>query len=708
MQIAQTTLLWPLRLIAALSVVGPMALFAYAAWANYRAIDRRSYERIESALDVTQEYALKVLQTVERAVAEAGEVLKGRSDEEIRAEQPRISARLGQIGGTLDQVESIWAFDRFGRPLVTSTLVPVPANLNNSDRDYFRAHEGRSAGTFIGDVVQAKVGNLRFFVVSGRRPVGPDGAFNGVIGITVLPERVRDFYARLSGGLADFFGLIKDNGVFLARYPTVPDRPEQVDDRSGFARAIRSHPREGIYTSVAQIDGIERRIGYRRLAGFPVYVLAGVETEAVWRDLRDTMMSHLIFGIPATLAMFALSMAALRRTERFQSEVSRRESAEAALKQSQRLEAVGQLTGGVAHDFNNLLMVVKGNVERLRRFGTDERQQRSLDAIDSAADRGATLTRQLLSFSRQQTHTAVPLDLARELVRIEEMVRASLRGDIRLQVTAEEGLWPIKVDEAELELAILNIAVNARHAMPEGGSFSITASNATLHEDFAEGLRGDFVALRLSDTGTGIAESIVKRVFEPFFTTKEVGKGTGLGLSQVYGFARQSGGGARIDSRVGQGTSITLYLPRTQPQTAQAPSPVPEPASAARSRGTALLVEDNAAVADVTRSHLEDLGYEVVLAANGEAGLALLERGDDYALIFSDIVMPGAVNGLALARSARSGRPKTPIVLATGFSDVAQSATDDDFVLLKKPFGPPELRRALARAIRATRKRRAT
>lgn len=699
---------WPLRLIAAATLIGPALLFAYATWGNYRAINQHSTERIESALDVIQEHALKALQTIERTIAETNEVLRGYSDDEIRRDEERFSRRLKLSHDALPQMQSIWAFDRDGRPLVSSTIFPVPQALNNADRDYFRAQVGgEGGGTFIGDIVQARVGSLRFFVVSGRRTNTPDRGFNGVIGITVLPEHFREFYSRLARGVADSFGLIRTDGTFLARYPAVIDRPERLNPQSEFLRVIKGQPEEGLFTVASQLDGVERRMGYRKVAGYPIYVLAGIETAAISRELTSAMLGHLAFGLPASLIMFGLALFALRRTERFQSEVVRREIAEAALKQAQRLEAIGQLTGGVAHDFNNLLMVVSGNIDRLRRYPmADERQRRALDAVDNAAKRGASLTQQLLSFSRQQTHAPTAIDLSQRLPKLEDMLRSSLRGNITVDVLVKEGLWPTKIDLSELELAVLNVAVNARDAMPNGGRLTLAAQNVRLDDADTIGMKGEFVALSLTDTGSGIPPDILTRVFEPFFTTKEVGKGTGLGLSQVYGFARQSGGTAKIFSQPGSGTTVTLYLPRTNEPGENLHEIEPNAVPRRREgRGRVLVVEDNVDVADITRSHLEELGYTVVLAADAAAAQALLSQpkaGID--LVLSDIVMPGPLNGLDFAREVRREHGnKIPVLLATGYSDVAQAAADEGFPILRKPFDMLRLREALAKALRAAR-----
>ncbi|KAA2242134.1 hybrid sensor histidine kinase/response regulator [Salinarimonas soli] len=693
----------PLRAMVVLSLLGPALLFGYAGYVNHESIKAQSAERIERALDVVQEHAAAALQTVERTIAETGEVLRGATDEGLRADEERLSRRLARSQAALPHIEAIWAFDRAGHPLVSSTVLPVPRGLDNSDRDYFQAQTPPGAGIHIGAMITARVGSSRFFVVSGRRET-PDGAFDGVIAISVRPEHFRTFYARISRGIADSFGIVRADGAFLARFPSRGEGPERLNRQSVFLQRLAEQPEAGRFRATSQIDGIEREIGYRRVPGYPVYVQAGIETAAIWREWREAMLRHLAFGLPATLLLFGASLFALHRTAAFRAEVARRQAAEAALKQAQRLEAVGQLTGGVAHDFNNLLMVINGNVERLRRMGPDERQRRALEAIATAARRGASLTRQLLSFSRRQVHEPTVLDLRRSLPAVQDMLRSSLRGDIAVEIAVAPDLWPVKVDLSELELAILNIAVNARDAMPDGGRLTVAARNATLADGGVAGLRGDFVALSLTDTGCGIPPDVAARVFEPFFTTKEVGRGTGLGLSQVYGFAVQSGGTASLASEPGRGTTITLHLPRTR----EAPAAVdgaPESSVPRDGHGRVLLVEDNAAVAEVTVATLEELGYEVRHAADPAGALRLLEGEGRFDLVVSDIVMPGPVNGVDLARMIRTRHPHMPILLATGYSEVAQSAAEEGFPTLRKPYEAASLREAIRAALAGRRLR---
>jgi PAS domain S-box-containing protein len=379
--------------------------------------------------------------------------------------------------------------------------------------------------------------------------------------------------------------------------------------------------------------------------------------------------------------------------------------AQAQLAQSQKMEALGQLTGGVAHDFNNLLMIVSGQAQSLLRKLKGEKLRRSLEAIVSAASRGETLTRQLLTFSRRQQLTPVAIDLRRRIDAVRDMLAPSLHGNIELVCDIEEAIWPVEADLGELELALVNIAVNARDAMPDGGTITLQARNVMLRPGVAPGgLAGEFVALAVADNGSGIAPDVLARVFEPFFTTKPVGKGTGLGLSQVHGFANQAGGTVTVTSDVGKGTAVTIYLPRSLAVVTDdaTPSATPEPA---RGQGTVLRVEDSREVADVTTTMVEQLGYRVVRIDNAADALRRLEEGMRPDLLFSDIVMPGGINGIALAQACRERYPDIPVLLTTGFTDAAQAA-DGRFAILRKPFELAALERAVDVALRERRRER--
>jgi PAS domain S-box-containing protein len=362
------------------------------------------------------------------------------------------------------------------------------------------------------------------------------------------------------------------------------------------------------------------------------------------------------------------------------------------LAMSQKMEAIGKLTGGIAHDFNNLLMIIGGNAQTFERL-LDPKLPRAIEAIQTAAKRGESLTRQLLTFSRRQHLSPTVVDLNASIKNIRPMIESSLRGNIVYNEAIDPAVQPVKVDLAELELAIVNIAVNARDAMPNGGTFTLTVGNVPANgASGGDEANGDLVAIQFSDTGVGIPPNLLSKIFDPFFTTKEVGKGTGLGLSQVYGFVHQAGGTINADSKVGQGTTITVYLPSCSEDIAK-DSPAMDAPHA--QRPTVLIVDDSAEVAEVTSSLFERLGYDTDYRDSADAALKYLAEGTKIDLVFSDIVMPGTIDGVGLAREIRSRYPDLPVLLTTGYSDAAQAAPAD-LKILRKPFDTVALRGFIA------------
>jgi PAS domain S-box-containing protein len=362
------------------------------------------------------------------------------------------------------------------------------------------------------------------------------------------------------------------------------------------------------------------------------------------------------------------------------------EETRAALVQSQKLQALGELTGGIAHDFNNLMTVIAGSADFLLRKPDlpDEKRRQYLEAIGETADRATTLTNHLLAFGRRQPIKPEVLDLNVRLDAIADMLSRTLGSVIHIQLDLQPGASRVEVDVAQLETAILNAAVNARDAMPDGGT--LTLSTRAVRENGAE-----FIALAVRDTGTGMPREVIERAFEPFFTTKEVGKGTGLGLSQIHGFAAQAGGRAEIASEEGRGTTITFVLPRTGKDIAPA---VPSGSMSDLPEGLrVLLVEDNPQVRDFAEGLLIDLGCEVVSSESGQEALELLET-KAVDLVLSDVVMPG-MSGVELARRMRDLHPDVPVLLATGYSDEIVKR-GSEFDVLAKPFGAVDLSKAMA------------
>ena len=382
-------------------------------------------------------------------------------------------------------------------------------------------------------------------------------------------------------------------------------------------------------------------------------------------------------------------------TERLRDQ-ERLRKAEAALRHAQKMESLGQLTGGVAHDFNNLLAVFASGVQLIERTGQLP-PPRILDAMRRAVARGTGLTRHLLAFSRRRPLNPEAIDPAQQLRTMRTMLDSSLGGHIEVQMDLAAEVWPIEVDAGEMELAILNLCLNARDAMPSGGRIVVSAGNSTLDTD--DETAGEFVKISVADTGQGMTPEVQARVFEPFFTTKDVGKGSGLGLPQVYGFAQQSGGRIAIESTVDVGTVVTLLLPRSRRspaiQAAAEDAAVLPPHIDAIRRGHVLLVEDDRDVSALTREMLNEAGFTVTQVTSAAAALGALANDRPIDQVFSDIMLPGGMSGIELAREIRRRHPALPVLLTTGYVEAAADLKDGEFELLLKPFSLEALAAAL-------------
>jgi signal transduction histidine kinase/CheY-like chemotaxis protein len=379
---------------------------------------------------------------------------------------------------------------------------------------------------------------------------------------------------------------------------------------------------------------------------------------------------------------------------------------EAALRQGQKMEAVGQLTGGMAHDFNNILQVIQANLDLVKAVvaGNPDALGR-LHSASAAADRGARLTQQLLAFARRQPLAPQPTSVGRLVSDMSELLRNALGERVQLEYAVADGAWNARIDPGQLENAILNLALNARDAMPDGGTVTIEVSNATLDRRYAalhsDVTPGPYVSVAVSDTGTGMPADVIAQAFDPFFTTKNEGRGTGLGLSMVYGFVRQSNGHIRIDSAIGQGTSVKLYLPRTLDPVARPDGPAPQPATGSE---RILVVEDNEEVRRAVVDMLKGWGYRVVAQDSPDAAAQLLETDTDFDLLFTDVVMPGSLTAVELARLAQQRRPGIAVLLTSGYTrDLVRSEEGADLPLIAKPYRSEELA-ARVRAVLANRK----
>ncbi len=389
-------------------------------------------------------------------------------------------------------------------------------------------------------------------------------------------------------------------------------------------------------------------------------------------------------------------------------DMTRRAQAEAVLREAQKMQAIGQLTGGIAHDFNNLLTVILGNLEfASARLASEPALQTRIERATWAAQRGATLTGQLLSFARRQPLAPRPIDLAGAMPELVPLLRRTLGEHIDIRYVETAGLWPALADAAQLESAVLNLALNARDAMPGGGRLTIELANKVIDEDYArahaEVAAGDYAMLAVSDTGCGMTPDVVARVFEPFFTTKPDGRGTGLGLAMVFGFVKQSGGHVKIYSEPGEGTTVRLYLPRPTGGARPAPVAARAPVELPRGSASVLVVEDEPAVREIACAILGDLGYRVLEAADGEEALRVFgAHAAAVDLLLTDVVLPGPLRGRELAERLAAVRPEIRVLFMSGYTEnsiVHHGRLDDGVQLIAKPFKREQLARKVAEVL---------
>jgi signal transduction histidine kinase/ActR/RegA family two-component response regulator len=551
----------------------------------------------------------------------------------------------------------------------------------------------------------------------------PGGALEGAGVAWINLAYFEDFYRAVELTENGAILLHLRDGTVLARYPhadkiigtSFADLPPFKD--------VLSHAMAGTVLMESPVDGSIRVLAIRALKAFPLAVQVSVDESRVlvgWR--RQAWIFTMLAVVASTVIVSQLLLLAQRSRQvevlagefhaaketaeqaniALREQMAERERAEAALRQAQRIEAVGQLTGGVAHDFNNLLTVLLGNIDLLEATARDDpRMAERLGAMRGAAERGARLTAQLLAFARQQPLLPRPVDLNAVVTGMEGLMQSALGRTIRISYRLEPVLWPALVDPTQIELVILNLAINARDAMPGGGELTITTENLRLPPPTrADALpEGDYVTIQVADSGVGMAPEVLAKAFEPFFTTKEVGSGSGLGLSQVFGTARQSGGDVSIESQLGKGTTVTLHLPRAPAGVPAGPAPAPPMHGRQGERRLILLVDDDQPVRATTGELLRALGYAVIEAGGGRAALDVLRDAPEIALLLTDVVMP-EMNGPALADAARALRPGLPVVFMSGYADLAGVTGGASLGrLVSKPFRPTDLTEQIAAAL---------
>ena len=695
------TLKW-LRATAWAATVVPLVIFIAACGYLYWSAMRDARFEVERATLVAREHAQKILETNVALISRVLDLVRDQPDDTLLAREREIHETLARMSADVPQLQGIFILSRNGRMIATDRVFPAPHDIDYTDRELFRHHRDGKAQPLITEVLKSRATGEPFFDMSMRRSTSA-GTFDGAISTSLRPEYFHRFYRQLANDDPNVaVALVRDDGAVLASWPTSPtpvDNPAQasirwaVDLPAGVSRGPILEGDEGIRA-------------VERVGSYPIRVVSWIPMRAVVAPWHTQVA---LLGAVALLIAIALTLVArvaIRKVQRsidaydrLNEEVGRREHAETVLRQAQKLEALGRLTGGVAHDFNNLLMVIQTNAHLLKRRNEQSLAASSeIAAIERATTAGSKLTRQLLSFSRSQPFREEVIELQAVIPGSVDMLRTAIGSRIEVSCTVDPDTRRVAVDPAEFELALLNLALNARDAMPSHGTLAIRARNAS--KDDAIDMPAPAVIVDVADTGQGIDASVLDRVFEPFFTTKPPGHGTGLGLSQVYGFCLRSGGKVKIESRVGAGTTVRMLLPASS-----APSAMPEavaPRSTTAPGQRVLLVDDNEDVAQSVRNLLQDAGFRVEAAANADEALRLVTSANlGVDVVLSDIVMPGALNGIGLAEELRRIRPRLPVLLMSGYSEEASRAIALGFSIVAKPFSSDTLVRSLQAATAA-------
>ncbi|HEY1795956.1 MAG TPA: ATP-binding protein [Stellaceae bacterium] len=562
-------------LLVATALAVPLLVLA-AGYLSYRGNENRAAAVLSDAVAVGEENTAKILDTHVLVAERINDLLTGLSDADIQAQQDPLHHRIAQEVAELPQVAAAWAIGADGRELVSAKVFPVDNTVDQSHREDFRALQQPGTQTFIQAVRARSLADKGFhsFFTLSRRRNGPNGEFRGIVVVAVSSAYLASFYNSLLPAASQYTAeVIREDGTVLASYPEDGAQPA-LPHRDALAMAIAEKAKAGTLTTGSALAAGARLISYARLADYPVYVAISRPRTSVVSQWAYSVLPYVAIGVPAGVALFVLSLVALRRTRREHAALAQardasaqRAAAEARLNQAQKLEAVGLLTAGIVHDFNNLLTVVSTNIMLLetRLDDIDPKTRKNLKAALMGCDRAAELTKRLLAFARQEPIDPHP-------VRVNDVVASVIdlpwRADsrrIQTEIRLSSDLWMVVTDPYQLANALLNLALNSRDAMFDGGRLTLETQNYRhdpTHASKPLGLAaGDYVTVSVADTGCGIPEAVRDVIFDPFFTTKAPGKGTGLGLAQVRGFLARFGGACTVESTLGHGTTIRLYLP---------------------------------------------------------------------------------------------------------------------------------------------------
>ena len=683
------------------AVIVPITIFVMAAVFDYRAERNLVRNQIMATSTALAEHAQTVVETADLVLARVLDRTEGTGWDEIRT-SPALHEFLLQSKDGLPQIESVFMVAPDGGNVASTRAFPIDPVPSVADRDYFQRAKAGDTSIFISAAFKGRIDGTSAFTTT--RPRLRNGRFDGLAGVTVSPGYFRDFYAQAM----DYPGqstatLVRADGTILFRYPQGPSGLTRLPLDSEFMRATAADGLRGVFEGRSTIDGRLRMGAYRRLRNQPLFAAYSVNSSAYLNSWRTNLVFIGGFSLMLAAALLLTERILIRRTEADKrasqallAEIERRREAELALEQMQKMEALGRLTGGVAHDFNNLLTAILGPLELAAKRTTDPRILRLLSGAAQAAQRGARLTTQMLAVARKREAVATLLDPNAVIRDVGDLIARTIGPMIELSYELDPQAMPVSADSLQLEMTLVNLCVNARDAMPQGGRLVLRTGCTWLPapRTGAAGLpAGEYIEISVTDTGEGMTEAVQARALEPFFTTKEPGKGTGLGLSAAYGFAHAAGGAIGITSAPGQGTTVTLTLPRAEGVAAA--RPVLDVAPPGRVFHI-LLVDDDRAVRSATRELLDDAGHSVVEAANGPEALDRLRSGEAFDLMVTDFAMPG-MDGAQLAAAARTVVPTLPILFVTGYAkgDGLAVWESNGARTLEKPFTGAALGRAI-------------
>jgi two-component system NtrC family sensor kinase len=690
------------------SLVGPTLMFLYVAVSTRQATIDVTQARLVRVAQVAQEHAQRVVETNDVIARAIGSVIGGRGNDQLRADAATLHTQLKALAAELPQLQSIWLWDQEGRPIASSLRADPPPGLSVADREYFVwARTTSEAGWFVSEPLTSRTTGQPFFDFVRRRQTDA-GVFAGAMSVSLAPGYFSEFFEEQVQEEPGFaVVLARADGVLISRFPPAPAAFTRFTPPSVLLQRMTAREQRGDTTIVSTIDGRARFLSFRQVAQLPLYTAATADLDIALARWRRWTLLLALFTFPLALGLFALCAYARRSVlrqhlanQKLKREYDHRLRAEEALRQSQKMEALGRLTGGVAHDFNNLLMVIQSSVALANML---EQRQRpvgpALAPIERALANGAQLTRQLLAIARRQPLQVRSVSVAEVLQPLSALLASTLGSSIQVELDLADGLAPVEVDQAELELALINLCINAKDAMPQGGRITMKAEPASM----ASPSGGDEVpAVRISviDKGVGIPPDMLHKVREPFFTTKPLGRGTGLGLSQVQSFVDACGGRLVLQSQPGQGTLVEILLPTSSKPVLRSTDPGDLPLSTLH--GHVLLVEDNADIAQSLQGLLHGWGAEVSHYPTAEAALDGIRAGTVRPdLVLSDIALAGRMTGLDLAADLRTRLPELPVVLMTGYTNELDRAVAQDFRVLPKPVAPADLAAVLAEWISA-------